>query len=368
MTCASTPSGRCRRLGPAAATLIVAALIAWGLAASRRQRHALQAVRFPPQIVMSTTVEITASTDRPDLAFQAMERALARMREVERLMNVHSPDSELSRVNRSAAAEPVPVSPLTAEVLRRALGFAETTSGAFDVTVYPLVQLWRSCAKAGRLPDEAEMREARDRVGWRRVNLDGLRVGLTRPGVQIDLGGIAKGFAVDLACRELRSRGFSDALVNAGGDLYAGGRRPDGRPWVIGIQDPRADKDAPESFVLRIALSDRAVATSGNYRRYTAIQGRRISHILDPRTGGPADAVPSVTIVAADCTTADALATGVSVLGLREGMKLVESLEGVEAMLITVEQDRLVFHRSSGFGAFEPPGDGPAPAPATSTP
>jgi thiamine biosynthesis lipoprotein len=165
----------------------------------------------------------------------------------------------------------------------------------------------------------------------------------------IDLGGIAKGFAVDQAVKALREHGITSALIDAGGDGYAMGSRPDGKPWGVGVQNPRGP--AGEILDLVLELRDRGYATSGDYQQYTEIDGVRYAHIVDPRTGRATQLAASVTIIAADCTAADALATGVTVLGPEQGAKAAEAMKGVEAMIIAAKGKQLSIVKSKGFDA-----------------
>ena len=359
--------GHTRDLKWASAALLVRALVAIFVAgvivagivrgvASRARRSAEKRyVRSRGVNIMSTDVNVTAVSADEAAARRAAAGALARMDGVERRMSAFRKDSEVSRCNRDAAREPVAVSAETMRAIRAGLRFGEVTNGAFDITVGPLVVLWIRCAGENRMPTSAELNAARALVGFRGVTLDETAgtVRFARAGMKINLGGVAKGLAVDAAYAELSRSGFPDTLVEAGGDLYAAGLRLDGGPWLVGVQDPRTGKNDTAKCVTVLRVSDRGVATSGNYRRFSVIQGRRISHILDPRTGQPADTVASVTIVAPDCGSADALATGVSVLGLEKGMKLVNSMPDVEALLVTVENGELKLHRSQGFAKYE---------------
>jgi thiamine biosynthesis lipoprotein len=348
------PEGRSRHGLKVLVTLAVLALVVAGLIEGFRRRP-VQARRvvLTAQAVMSTDAHITVSSSDPASARSAGHEGFRTMRRMAALLNRHDDDSEVSRLNRLAGREAVPVSPDTARILERALHFGEITNGAFDVTVLPLIELWKQCTGEDRLPGEAELNGARRHIGYEHVQIDGQgRVRFEEPALRVDLGGIAKGYVVDMAYAAIRRKGFPDALVEAGGDLFAGGVRGDGRPWVVGIQDPRVGKGGPRQAILKLPLSDRGVATSGNYRRFSTIQGKRINHILDPRTGMPAETTASVTVVALDCTTADALATALSVLGIQEGLKLVDGLPDVEALIITVEDGALKFHPSKGWAAL----------------
>jgi len=301
--------------------------------------------------LMGTFVEIKVVPFR-DLPFDdAMESAFARIREIDSLMSNFKDDSEISALNRNGKAV---VSRDTLAVIKRSQEIAELTDGAFDITVCPLISLWKRAAKENKLPDEAQLKATLAKVGYGKLSVDE-RSGVVKfavEGMSVDLGGIAKGYAVDAAAKVLREFGCQDFLVNAGGDLYAAGTRPDGQPWHVGIQDPRYPAPMGRVMDAYLLISERAVATSGNYQQFVTIEGKRYSHIIDPRSGYPADAVPSVTVIARDCTTADALATALSVLGVEKGLKLVENLPDCEALLITVSGEKLEFHQSSGFSKF----------------
>ena len=290
------------------------------------------------RIMMSTQVTITA-----DASLQDIKEAFEVMAKIESLMNDYNPRSEIGILNRKGK---LAVSPEVREVILRAIYFSRITNGAFDITVGPLVRLWQKMGKEKRLPTQRELKDTLSLVGYQNIKISDSMILLEKKGMRLDLGGIAKGYAVDKAIEVLRKRGVKNALVNAGGDLYCLGKGPSGK-WKIGIQHPR---NMREIFGI-IRVTDKAVATSGDYRRYYVIQGRRFGHIIDPSTGWTVQNSPmSVTIVAPDCTSADALATGVFVLGLEKGIKLINSLPGVEGMIIG-EGMRVV--KSSGWKKFE---------------
>ena len=305
------------------------------------------------RLLMGTDVTVSVVVGSRAEADRALSLAFAPIRMVDERMSSYRSDSELMQMNRTAQEAPVRVDEHLMRVLEVSREVSEATGGAFDVTCGPLIDLWRDAGRRGRPPTEAERAEALARVGYRKLVLDPVRrtVRFAVPGMKVVLGAVAKGYAVDLAVAALREAGYRDALVEAGGDLFASGSAPGGRRWRVGVQDPtRPDEPA---FLTTLQVSDRAVVTSGNYRRFTVIAGRRYSHIVDPRTGKPVDALPSVTVVAPEATHADALATAVSVLGLEKGMALIESMPEVECLLVTVEGGKPRLHRSSGFARYE---------------
>ena len=297
---------------------------------------------------MSTLVTITVFARSPKRAEKAIQTAFERMDHVIALVDRHRPDSEVSRL--AASKEPMPLSDETWRLLETAKAMSQRTGGAFDVTVGPLLVLWKQCAKAERLPSEAELKQARSRVGSEHVELADGSARLAKEGMKVDLGGVAKGYAVDAAVATLRQQGIRSALVNAGGDMAMLGPRPGAPGWLIGVQDPRGPDDPPE-LVCTLQLPACAVATSGSYQRYVEIEGKRLSHIVDPRTGWPCARVPSVTIVArSNATVADMWATAASVLSPEESIRLIDDDDDLEALLVTVEPSgELSFTMSKGF-------------------
>ena len=295
------------------------------------------------QIIMDTTVEITTIPFDEEVVKEAFNV----VKEIEVLMDNYRKESEISILNRQGENR---ASPFTLEVIKKAVNFSKLTGGAFDITCKPLVDLWRRAGRETRLPLPQEIREAISLVSYKDIMLEGNLIKFKKEGMGIDLGGIAKGYAVDKAIEILKREGINRALVNAGGDLYALGRGPQGKKWRIGIQDPRH-----KGKIMRvIGVEDRAVATSGDYERCFFINGKRHSHIVNPCTGMTVENVPmSVTIIAPDATTADALATGVFVLGPREGMDLINSLSDVEGMIISETDEGMEIVTSRGWTQFQ---------------
>ncbi len=283
------------------------------------------------EMIMGTLAEITVIPANG----KAIREAFEALKKVDALMSTYKEDSEISILNREGKAQ---VSEETLEVVEAAIEFSRLTHGAFDITVGPLIDLWKKAKKDEKVPTEKEIEEAVSLVGYQRIILEGNQIRLEKKGMRIDLGGIAKGYAVDKAIEALKRNNIKRALVNAGGDLYALGKAPQEGGWAIGIQDPR-DKD---KIINIMKVEDMAVATSGDYRRYFTLEGKRFSHIVNPKTGLTVQEVPmSVTIVGPDATTTDALSTGVFVLGPEEGMKLIESLPGIEGMIIIEGMEKL---------------------------
>jgi thiamine biosynthesis lipoprotein len=262
----------------------------------------------------------------------AIEAATAEIERIEDIMSEWRPQSEISRFNR-AAGTTVRLSPEFFEVLRRGREVSEATDGSFDVTFHAVGQLW-SFKEGSTPPTAAAIEEKLALVGWQRLVLDA-EAGTGRletPGMMIGLGAIAKGYAVDRAAALLRERGFTDHIIEAGGDTFVSGSKGE-KSWMVGVQNP----DGPGT-VGALPARDEAVVTSGDYQRFLEHEGKRYSHILDPKTGWPRErsaAPKSVTLVAPNTTDADAFATAVSVMGAAKGMALVESHKEIEAVIIT---------------------------------
>lgn len=229
-------------------------------------------------------------------------------------------------------------------LLKKAMEISEQTDGAFDVTIGALQEVWGFKGEHPHVPRESEIAGALRSVGYEQIKLLDSTVSLEN-GVIIDLGGISKGYAVDQAVCKLKESGIPAGLVDAGGDLRAFGKKPDGKMWTIAIQHPLKQKTVLGTF----DLDSGAVATSGSYERSFAEHGIRYHHIIDPRTGYPADHCISVTILAGDALTADAFATGVFVLGPEKGMELVEKLFGIEAVIVFEKNQKIEVITSRGF-------------------
>lgn len=282
---------------------------------------------------MGTQFKILLYAPDRATAEQAAQAAFARIAVLDGIMSDYRATSELMRLCRQAGGPPVPVSPELFFVLSRSQELARQTHGAFDVTVGPVVRLWRRARRNLLLPDPDELAKARALVGFDKVRLEPSTrtVQLTQPGMQLDLGGIAKGYAADEALKALQQLRISRALIAAGGDIVAGEAPPGAEGWTVGIA-PLEDPEKPPKRYLRLRYA--AVSTSGDTEQYVEIAGKRYSHIVDPRTGLGLTVRSSVTVLARDGTTADSLATALSVLGPERGLELIEQTEGTAALIV----------------------------------
>ena len=340
-------SGMCLREGQVLAIVVVGAASVW---ASARPGDSLVTATSHPPAVMGTACTLTVVVPRAKktTAHEALAKAEAALRRIEALMSTYRDDSEVRRLKGASAMQRIGLSPETLEVLRTARHFAEVTGGAFDATAAPLFRLWKRCAELDRLPTQDELATARAASRWSAFTLfkDGA-VKANSP-AEVDLGGIAKGYAIDRAVETMKAAGCVGGLVDVGGDIRCFGTKPGGYPWRIAVRAPSGPQYAGV-----LELESAAVCTSGDYLRFVVIKSKRYSHIIDPRSGMPVDTTPSATVIAPDATTADALATAISVLGPKEGLDLVNRLEGAECLLMvrgSAGQTSLL--RSAGFPGF----------------
>jgi len=333
-----------------------------GGAGTRRGEAAEPAtVRIRPAGLMGTESElaVVVPADRPGRARAALARAEGRLRDVEALMSVHLASSELSRLNAAAAGETVRISGELSALLARAGRLAAETDGAFDATCRPLLSLWKRAVRTGLPPAQAEIDQARKLMGMRHLRLRASEAAKGLAGVEVDLGGLAKGHAVDRAMDILRDvEGATGQLVNVGGDLRCAGRNDRGRPWGVAIRHPF--RRGGSCGLLE--LTDAAVATSGDYFRGFDVAERRYSHIVDPRTGRPVADTPSVTVVslpaagrAPSAAEADAWATALSVLG-PAGLAKLAGRADLEAMIVTGTPKAHKVHMTAGFAGLLRPG------------
>ena len=300
---------------------------------------------------MGTNVHFVAYTnDRVDAAQvrAAMSQALAEMQRLEGVLSEWRNDSEVGKINLNPD-QWVAVGPETFTVIARALETGKSSHGAFDITFQAMSDVWKfgSAAEATpKVPTKTEIDRRRRLVDYRKVELD-LQAHAVRikQGQKLGLGGIAKGYIVDRAADVLKRASITAFLVQAGGDLYGAGRKPDGSPWVSGIQDPRA---AEGVFFATIELTDHAFSTAGDYARSYVIGTRRYHHIIDPHTGYPATASRSVTVWADDATTADAIDDAVFILGPERGLELVEATPGVGVVIVDKNNKVWVSPRLAG--------------------
>jgi thiamine biosynthesis lipoprotein len=277
-----------------------------------------------------------------------------RLDDINRSMSTYRKDSEISRFNAwELAGEKIIISDDFWQVMIIAQKIYELTAGAWDGTVKPLLSLWGfdSTKNKNSIPEKSEIQGQLANIGFNQIEISSDRFLIKhKASISLDLASIAKGYGVDQVTTLIKNSGIENFLVEIGGEVFASGHRKDGNSWRVGINRPQ--KDAPYDQIYKVInLHNKAFATSGDYRNYFEVDGKRYSHILDPRSGYPiSNGVVSVSIVADDCTFADGLSTAVMVLGPQKGLALINKLDDVEGLIVTRQQDgRLIDHYSKGF-------------------
>lgn len=291
----------------------------------------------------------------PSAANAAAQAAFARIAELNSILSDYDTDSELSRLSRTAGeGRAVPLSPDLWQVLSRAQKIAAETDGAFDITVGPCVSLWRKARREKKLPRADLLAETLKAVGWQKLKLDPKQrtATLSVPNMRLDLGSIAKGYAIDEALKVLRHRGIQSALVTGGGDMAAGDPPPGRKGWRITLAPLDVTNAPPARYVL---LANAGLGTSGDLFQHVEIDGLRYSHIVNPKTGFGLTDHSLVTAIAHDCITANTLATAISVMGPDAGMKLVERTAGAAAHLVRKPAEIVEKRESRRLGKFLEP-------------
>ncbi len=283
--------------------------------------------------IMGTVGKIVVVADTPQNARRAAETAIQKLQMVEKLMSTYDPNSQISQINSAAAIAPIPVSKETFEILKLSKKYSRLSSGAFDITVGPLIDLWQRCADANQLPSEDQIKKVKANIGSEKLilNEQNQSAHFAAAEMKIDLGAIAKGYAIDLAVQTIQNtNGITAGLVDVGGDIRCFGKPAKNKTWIIGIQNPRT-----ETIIAKINLENAAVATSGDYRRFKTIKGKRYSHIINPKSAQSAENIISATVIAPTAAQADALATAASIMDTKKTIALIETIENTEAILIT---------------------------------
>ena len=303
------------------------------------------------RIVMDTFCTITVVSPSRKEAKEAIEAGFTEIKKLEQLLNFFSADSEVTALNRASGREPVKVSRDTLDVIKKTVEIANYTDGAFDPTIGPLMRLWgfESQNPKPSIPLENKIKDALRFVDYKKIKINDLssQIFLEEKGMEIDLGGIAKGYAADRAIETIKAKGIKAALVAIAGDIKTFGLKPDLQPWKIGIQNPRIESGVrgqstthggsgvmnEEDIFASLYIKDKAISTSGDYQRFFIQNGKQYHHILNPGTGYPAAGVISVSIIAPEGYMADGLSTGIFVLGPDKGIKLLESM-GFDGMIV----------------------------------
>jgi len=283
--------------------------------------------------LMGNRFEITVVADDEDWANECIDAGIAEIRRIEKLLTTFSDDSETSLINKNAGIEPVAVSAETFNLIERSVRISKITQGAFDITYGSVDKhLWNFDVNMKSLPDKETAHKLVRLINYRNIILDAenLTVFLKEEGMRIGFGGIGKGYAAERAKYIMKQMGAESGLVNASGDLTAWGYQPNGKPWTIGIVNPN---EAGQVFSY-LNITDMAIATSGNYEKYILINGKKYSHTIDPRTGLPVTGIKSVTIISLNAEIADAMATPVTIMGIKAGLDMINQIKDIEAIII----------------------------------
>ncbi len=315
--------------------LMIAVLVIFGCSPSAEKPSRVK--YRETKLLMGTIVQVDVchqpgEEPRRDKAYQEIWQ---RLENIHWRMSVFNGKSDVARINRSYQ-NPQTIGADTYQLIKDAVYYSELTRGAFDITVWPLIKLWQKGEEDNLIPPDDKIKETRQVVGVNHIRLmPENRVAILNPLTRVDLGGIAKGYAVDETVRIFRKNGFTQFFIDAGGDIYVGGKSCKNQPWRIGIRDPRNTSEIMEV----VELEDAAVTTSGDYEQYYEIRGQRWSHIMNPVTGYPQKGVVSATVIAPTATAADALSTALCVLDPRQGAALIDSQGKNHAVLIITLQD-----------------------------
>ena len=301
--------------------------------------------------VMGTILEFRLYCNDKEVCDKAILEAYSEVKRLDDIFSNYKNKSVLSRVNSFAGDGRISVPQEFIELTSRAIFFSGLTDGAFDITVGKAIEIWSVGEQKNLMPNRDEIQKAQDCIGFGKIKLYPMekQIELESPCLSLDFGGIGKGYALDRAVRILRSYGIKRGIVNFGGNIYAMQPPPGEDGWDVGIRHPR---DEDEVLTL-LKVEDVAVSTSGDYERYFEVNGRRFSHIIDPKDGLPVESVPSVTVIAKDATDADALSTAFSVMKRDKAIRFIEGLKDVGVMIVREDKGKLSIYKNSSFSKLE---------------
>ncbi|MEI6263931.1 MAG: FAD:protein FMN transferase [Sphingobacteriia bacterium] len=283
--------------------------------------------------LMGNRFEITIVVDDPQKGDALIQKAIDEIKRIEKLLTTFSEESETNLINANAGIAPVKVSKEIIQLIARSIKISLLTQGAFDISYGSIdKKLWNFDTNLKSLPDAETAKKSVRLINYRNIIIDEEKctVFLAKQGMRIGFGGIGKGYAAEKAKQMLISEGVENGIVNASGDLTTWGHQPDGKPWTVGIAHPDM-ADTPFSY---LNITNKAIATSGNYEKYAIINGKKYSHTIDPRTGLPVTGIKSVTIICNNAEMADALATPVTIMGIEAGLFLINQLIGIGCVII----------------------------------
>lgn len=261
-----------------------------------------------------------------------IDAAIAEVKRIENLISDWIPTTQISKVNQNAGIQPIKVDREVFELVERAIKISKLTNGAFDISYASMDRIWKFDGSMKEMPTEEAIKKSVAKVGYQHIILNDTAstIFLKNEGMKLGLGGIGQGYIADKIKALLVSKGCKSGIVNVSGDIFAWGKQPDGKPWTVAIVNPMNKNKVFATF----PLEDSAVETSGSYEKFVTFNGKRYSHIIDPRTGYPATGIVSVSVFAKTTEIADALATGIFVLGVEVGLDLINQLKGIECIIV----------------------------------
>ena len=283
--------------------------------------------------LMGNRFEISVVADDPLWANECIEQAVEEIRRIEKLFTTFNESSQTSLINRNAGLAPVNVDNEVFELIRRSKKISGITQGAFDITYGSIdKRLWNFDKNMTALPDPGVAKQRVRLINYKNIILDekNSTVFLKEKGMRIGFGGIGKGYAAECAKALLQKKGIKSGIVNAAGDLTAWGYQPDGKPWTIGIADPNASRE----IFSHLTITDTSVATSGNYEKFVVINGKKYSHTINPKTGLPVTGIKSVTVISPNAEIADAMATPVTIMGIKVGLNMINQMNGLACIIV----------------------------------
>ena len=319
-----------------AIVFIVAAILGIRLLTAQKHKTGSSGTRE----VMGTFARLVSVAPTNSINDASIEAGFSELVRIDAMMSDYKPQSPLSKVNANAFKEPIGVSDELMEILLTAKKYSAISDGAFDVTIGPVVDLWRNAKKKNAVPTKEQLAEAKAKVGYKKLILSDNTVLFAVEGMRLDLGAIAKGYAIDKAVEAMKRAGATSGFVDVGGDIRTFGSPPTKKHWIIGLQNPTTDA----GILLTLKMNDMAVATSGDYRRYDEVKGKKHSHIKDPTTSQSVTRLTSVSVIAPTATIADILATTVSVIGQEKGMAMIEAMENTDLIMIPVDKQQDLIH------------------------
>ncbi|MCG8311035.1 MAG: FAD:protein FMN transferase [Cytophagales bacterium] len=289
-------------------------------------------------LLMGSRFELVVIHHNAQIRKKAIGAGIAEIQRIEALISSWTADSETGKINYNAGRQPVRVSEELFKLVERTIKISDLTGGAFDISFNSLSPIWVFDGRSMNVPDSSVISASVKKINYKNIELnrENLTIYLKEQGMRIGFGAIGKGYAANRAKKVMLDHGIENGMVNAGGDLIAWGSQENEQPWQIGIADPAKDK----AFIAWLSIRDMSVVTSGNYEKYVVINGKKYGHIINPKSGWPVEGIQSVTLVSPDAELSDALATSVFVLGIDEGLKLVNRLKNVECLIID-EQNKI---------------------------